>query len=96
MDSITYVGLDVHKATIAVARWMPIRRGSLVRPFFANRAEIVRKMVERLERPGRQLRFWYEARPSGYGLHRLLTGLGYPCTVVAPSLQGLHSAAHHA
>jgi transposase len=53
---------------------------------FANRAEVVRKMVERLERPGRQLRFCYEAGPCGYGLHRFLTGLGHPCTVVAPSL----------
>jgi hypothetical protein len=28
---------------------------------FANRADVVRKMVERLERPGRQLSFCYEA-----------------------------------
>jgi transposase len=28
----------------------------------------------------------YEAGPCGYGLHRLLTGLGHECVVVAPSL----------
>jgi transposase len=27
-----------------------------------------------------------EAGPSGYGLHRYLTGKGFPCPVVAPSL----------
>jgi transposase len=87
MDSITYVGLDVHKTTIAVA----VADGassSEVRQLgvFANRADVVRKMVERLERPGRRLRFCYEAGPCGYGLHRFLTGLGHACTVVAPSL----------
>jgi transposase len=33
-----------------------------------------------------RVHFCYEAGPTGYGLHRLITGLGYACTVVAPSL----------
>ena len=37
-------------------------------------------------RDGRQLSFCYEAGPCGYGLHRLLSGLGHDCIVVAPSL----------
>jgi transposase len=49
MDSITYVGLDVHKATIAVAvadgRLGEVRQLGV----FANRGEVVRKIVERLE-----------------------------------------------
>ena len=53
---------------------------------FANRTDVLRKMVERLERRGGQLRFCYEAGPCGYGLHRFLTGLGHACAVVAPSL----------
>ena len=76
MDSITYVGIDVHKATIAVAVADGGRLGEVRQlGVFANRAEVVRKMVERLERPGRQLRFCYEAGPCGYGLHGFLTGL---------------------
>ena len=43
-------------------------------------------MAGRLVRPGRRLSFCYEAGPCGYGLHRLLTGLGHDCAVIAPSL----------
>src|SRR3984893_56510 len=47
---------------------------------------VLRKMVARLGKGGRRLSFCYEAGPCGYGLHRLLTGYGHECVVVAPSL----------
>jgi transposase len=53
---------------------------------FENRPDVVRKMVARFGKHRRRLSFCYEAGPCGYGLHRLLTGLGHECVVVAPSL----------
>ena len=87
MDNIIFVGLDVHKATISVAL-AEGGRGGEVRQLgvFENRPEILNKVVSRLSMGGRRLSFCYEAGPCGYGLHRLLTGYGQDCVVVAPSL----------
>jgi transposase len=87
MDDTTFVGLDVHKATVCVAV-AESGRGGEVRQIgvFENRPEILGKMVARLAKSGRRLSFCYEAGPYGYGLHRLLTGSGHECVVVAPSL----------
>jgi len=86
-DNTIYVGLDVHKSTISVAV-AEDGRGGEVRNYgvVENRADLLVKLVERLGRRGQRLHFCYEAGPCGYGLYRLLSGLGQDCTVVAPSL----------
>lgn len=83
----TFIGLDVHKATVAVATADGERRGE-VRDLgvFANRADVIKKLAQRLSLGGKRLSFVYEAGPCGYGLHRQLVGLGHECQVVAPSL----------
>jgi transposase len=43
---------------------------------------LIRKLASKYER----LNFCYEAGPTGYGLHRLITELGHSCMVTAPSL----------
>ena len=50
---------------------------------FANRADQIAKMVEKLAKDGRRLSFCYEAGPCGYGLYRQLISLGHDCIVVA-------------
>ncbi len=52
----------------------------------ANDPGAIRKLCDRLRRPGKPLAFCYEAGPCGYGIHRQLTSFGHRCDVVAPSL----------
>jgi transposase len=84
MGKITYVGMDVHAATIAVAvvegRGVPRSLGVI-----ENRPEAVRRLVKKLGEPS-QLRVCYEAGPTGYVLYWQLQQLGVQCEVVAPSL----------
>jgi len=81
---VRYIGLDMHKATIAVAvaeeAGVPSSYGSIT-----NDPAAVRKLMARLAGKDVELRVAYEAGPTGYALHRQLTKMDIEC-VVAPSL----------
>ena len=84
--SDVFIGLDVSKDSHAVAVAQGGRDGE-VRYFgeIASDAAAVRRFVRKLERPDVRLRFCYEAGPTGYGLERLIEGLGHDCAVIAPA-----------
>jgi transposase len=84
---IIYIGLDVHKDTIAIALAAADKRGD-VRQYgqIANTPAALKTAAARLARGGSDLRFCYEAGPCGYGVQRQLTAAGHECAVVAPSL----------
>lgn len=85
--TITFVGLDVHKARVSVAL-AESGRDSEVRYWgeIASTTAALDRLVARLARPGRELQFCYEAGPCGYGVYRHLTDRGQECMVVAPAL----------
>ena len=85
--TILYVGLDVHKDSIAVATCGPERGDEpvFVGPIGTRECDID-KMVRRLQSQASRLVFAYEAGPCGYVLYRKLTAMGLECLVVAPSL----------
>jgi transposase len=85
--SEVFVGLDTSKLKISVAVADGERNGE-VRFFGEISAEpaSVAAMVAKLAKRGAKLHFCYEAGPTGYDLHRQITGLGHDCEIVAPSL----------
>jgi len=82
-----FVGLDVHKDSIAIAHALgqsadpPVYVGAI-----GTRQADLDKLIRRLQAKTSTLVFAYEAGPCGYGLYRDLTGQGFACQVVAPSL----------
>jgi len=84
-QDITWVGLDVHKISIAAAVVRPGRDATEVTSLMADEAS-VRKFFSHLGPPER-LRACYEAGPTGYDLQRRLAAMGISCLVAAtPSL----------
>jgi len=83
-----YVGLDVHKDSIAVA-YAPEDRGAEVVSLgsIGTRQCDIDALIRKLQSKGATLLvFVYEAGPCGYWLYRYLTRKGLSCHVVAPSL----------
>src|ERR1700756_5303014 len=82
-----YVGLDVHKDTIAVA-YAPEDRGAEVVSLgmIGTRQSDIDKLIRKLQSKGAALIFVYEAGPCGYWLYRYLASKGFSCSVIAPSL----------
>jgi Transposase len=85
-ENTSFVGLDVHKATIAVAVAEAGRNGEVrFLGEVSNDVTALDRLAARLEKDGRYLRFCYEAGPCGYGVYRHLSDRGHECIVVAPS-----------
>ena len=80
-----FVGLDVHKDSIAVATAEAGRAPARLVGTIAHDVGKLRKLLARDGDPG-QVQVVYEAGPTGYGLQRELAGRGDGCEVIAPSL----------
>jgi transposase len=80
-----YVGLDVHKDTIAIAVADVGRSAGRLIGQVAHDVPKLMKALARLGEPA-ALHVVYEAGPTGYGLQRALAAKGYRCEVIAPGL----------
>lgn len=85
MENLRFIGLDVHKESIAIAiaesgRSAPVSWGTI-----PNDTKILLKTLRKIG-SAETLRTCYEAGPTGFGLYRAVLEAGIVCDVVAPSL----------
>lgn len=84
--NVHYIGLDVHKETIAVSiapqHSTEVRRYGII----GGTLDAVDKLVNKLAQPNVELHLAYEAGPCGFVLCRHLRSRGIHCEVIAPSL----------
>lgn len=81
-DSTAFIGLDVHKDSIAIG----VADGGREAPrFLGTCGPQLRQLLKALATvgPPQGLQVAYEAGPCGYGLARALIGHGYRCEVIA-------------
>jgi transposase len=81
-----YVGLDVHKDTIAAAVGWPGRDKPESLGIIANGKRSLLRLVGKLSRNGEVFGFCYEASSCGYEVYRWIRQAGQDCEVVAPSM----------
>src|SRR5215831_4056826 len=86
-SSTRFIGMDVHKDTIAVA-YVAQDHGAAVTSLgsIGTRQCDIDQLIRKRQSKAKHLIFVYEAGPCGYWLSRYLTQKGYDCWVVAPSL----------
>ena len=88
MNSILYVGLDVHTSNYTICTYEPefdrISRQVQVEPDY----KLIKKYVDHLKNEmgkNRKVICGYEAGCLGYSLYRQLTGVGIDCVILAPT-----------
>jgi transposase len=86
-SSTLYVGLDVHKDSIAVAYVAKEHDAEAIYlGTIGTRQCDIDQLVRKLQSKAKYLVFVYEAGPCGHWLYRYLTRRGHVCWIVAPSL----------
>ncbi len=84
-SSILWVGMDVHKDSLAIAVFRDREPEPLRVDRVANDDRKLRRYFQRLGRDG-EARACYEASGAGYVLQRMLGTWGISCELAAPSL----------
>ena len=86
-SSTLYIGMDVHKESIAVAYVGQEHHAEVIYlGAIGTRQCDIDQLIRKMQSKSTHLVFVYEAGPCGYWLYRYLTKKGHACWVVAPSL----------
>src|SRR5690554_6937056 len=85
MLNTTFVGLDVHKETITIARVKGFTADIKVYGSIQNNIKQLMKILLKFDKK-ENLLVCYEASSCGYTIYRHLTDAGIECKVAAPSL----------
>lgn len=87
LSSLQFVGMDVHKKTIAFCVYDPWQQCIIDERELPHDLPKVCKYLRRIRGDSGELRSCYEASSCGFGLHRVLNAeAGISCDVIAPSL----------
>lgn len=88
MESIIYVGIDVHKDTYSVCCYKSSEdKNYFEKKMKAENSNVIKylKAVEKEFGEGTLFLCGYEAGPTGFGLYRTLQDANYSCVVIAPT-----------
>ena len=87
MNTVKFIGMDVHKNSITIAIADQNSRGP-ARSYgtINNDLDALNKFCRKMVSTASHLRFVYEAGPCGYNIYRHLTRKGFDCMVAAPSM----------
>lgn len=87
MESLVYVGMDVHKDTYSLCCYAPSGGEFFAEARIDADASLVKKYLEEVgkARPGSRFLACYEAGCLGFSLYKELSKLGIECKIVAPT-----------
>ena len=86
MKSLIYVGMDVHKETIAIAVLRDNHKNVEFERLIRNEPGQIRKFFKKQQEKGENILCCYEAGPTGFFFNRLLEEMEITCYVASPSL----------
>lgn len=86
MNSVFYVGMDVHKETISIAVYEDSSQLPYSETVLKNNSVDIKKYFNNLLNKNHIIISCYEAGPTGFTLYRQLREMGITCSVVAPSM----------
>jgi len=83
MKTLHYVGMDVHKETIDVIVFRESKRHPYLERTIPNQDAVIRKLFRKLMEGGSVVAC-YEAVCMGFGLQRMLEGMGVASIAASP------------